>query len=224
VVAHFPDLTAGDSLPVPGERAFILSLGRRGGEVPRGHQRSGRRFRATRRGEGHGIVVVTPAMREQLVALAVAARHRGVAPGIRRGDLAGGRQRGNEIARQAFGLPVAGRRFVRNDKVVQRRRACCARRRIARAVGAAAAARYLGAVIPASGSGTPSGILESLLRCHRRPEQIARPSAAASHRAAPSSTRSSPPPRVVLHVVGLDAFIDILVRVVVREPSPPDLE
>lgn len=114
-----PDLTAGDSLPVPGERAFILSLGA-----------AAAKFReaindyaaaSVRRGAVNDTAfVVTPAMREALLALAL---QRGVdvsRPAFDQATTLVDRQLGNELARQAFGLPFAGRRVVRNDKVVQR--------------------------------------------------------------------------------------------------------
>jgi len=114
-----PDLSAGDSLPLPGERAFILSLGA-----------SAARFRETvndfaaaevRRGTVKDTAfVVMPAMREALFALAT---RRGIDVSRTAYNEASSlvdRQVGNEIARQAFGLPFAGRRVVRNDKVVQR--------------------------------------------------------------------------------------------------------
>ncbi len=114
-----PDLLAGDSLPLPAERAFILSLGA-----------SAARFREAvndfaaaevRRGAVKDTAfVVLPAMRESLFGLA---KQRGLDVSRSAFDEATSlvdRQLGNELARQAFGLPYAGRRIVRNDKVVQR--------------------------------------------------------------------------------------------------------
>jgi carboxyl-terminal processing protease len=114
-----PDLPAGDSLPMPAERAFILSLGA-----------AAAKFReavndyaaaAVRRGAVKDTAfVVAPAMRDALFALAV---ERGIDVSRAAYDQATSlvdRQLGNELARQRFGLPFAGRRVVRNDKVVQR--------------------------------------------------------------------------------------------------------
>lgn len=114
-----PDLLAGDSVPLPGERAFILSLGA-----------AAARFRESvndlaaslvRRGAVQDTAfVVLPAMRQELLVLAT---QRGIDVSRTAYDEASSlvdRQLGNELARQAFGLPFAGRRAVRNDKVVQR--------------------------------------------------------------------------------------------------------
>ncbi|MEK6612071.1 MAG: S41 family peptidase [Gemmatimonadota bacterium] len=114
-----PDLSAGDSVPLPGERAFILSLGA-----------SAARFREAvndlaaaqvRRGVVTDTAfVVTPEMRDALLVLAT---QRGIDVSRTAYDEATSlvdRQLGNELARQAFGLAFAGRRVVRNDRVVQR--------------------------------------------------------------------------------------------------------
>ena len=64
--------------------------------------------------------VVTPAMRDALFALAT---QRGIdvsRPAYDEATSLVDRQLGNELARQAFGLAFAGRRVVRNDRVVQR--------------------------------------------------------------------------------------------------------
>ena len=114
-----PDLLVGDSVPLPAERTFILSLGASAGK-----------FRETVNDFAAGAVrsgmmkdtafVVTPVMRENLYAMLVA-RHLDV-PRNAFNDASGlvDRQLGNELARQAFGLNFAGRRVTRNDKVVQR--------------------------------------------------------------------------------------------------------
>ena len=114
-----PDLAAGDSVPAVGERTFILALGSNAakyrevvndfaaGQVRRGAVRD-------------SLFTVTPAMRDALYAQAV---RRGIdVPRSVFDDAATqvDRQLGNELARQAFGLAYAGRRLVRNDKVVQR--------------------------------------------------------------------------------------------------------
>ena len=114
-----PDLTAGDSLPLPGERAFILSLGAGAAK----YREAVNDFAAAtvRRGAVKDTAfVVTPAMRDALYALALQ-RHIDVSrPAFDQATSLVDRQLGNELARQAFGLPFAGRRVVRNDKVVQR--------------------------------------------------------------------------------------------------------
>jgi carboxyl-terminal processing protease len=114
-----PDLQAGDSVPPLGERAFVVALG---AGAPR-FREAMKDFAATevRRGALRDtLFTVTPAMRDALWALAV---RRGVeVPRVMYDDAAAlvDRQLGNELARQAFGLPYAGRRITRNDKVVQR--------------------------------------------------------------------------------------------------------
>jgi len=114
-----PDLSAGDSVPSPSERRFMLALGA-----------SAATFRdamksfaadAVRRGTVRDtLFAVTPAMRDALFGLAT---RRGLDVPRRLYDDAVSlvdRQLGNELARQAFGLAYAGRRIVRNDRVVQR--------------------------------------------------------------------------------------------------------
>jgi carboxyl-terminal processing protease len=114
-----PDLLAGDSVPLPAERTFIIALGA-----------SAPKFRETvndyaaqlvRRGAvKDSAFTVTAEQRDALFAMAT---QRGVVvPRDAYNDAASlvDRQLGNEIARQAFGLPYASRRIVRNDKVVQR--------------------------------------------------------------------------------------------------------
>ncbi len=114
-----PDLLAGDSVPVPAERAFVLALGAgapkfrevlkdfAAAEVRRGVVRD-------------SSFVVTAVERDGLWTMAV---RRGVdVPRIMYDDASTlvDRQLGNELARQAFGLAYAGRRSARHDKVVQR--------------------------------------------------------------------------------------------------------
>lgn len=114
-----PDLSAGDSMPLPGERAFILALG----AAAATYRESANDFAAAevRRGAVKDTAfVVTASMRDALFA---ATAKRGV--DVPRAAFDGAttlvdRQLGNELARQAFGLAFAGRRIVRNDKVVQR--------------------------------------------------------------------------------------------------------
>lgn len=114
-----PDLSAGDSVPLPGERAFVVSLGA-----------SAARFREAvndfaavevRRGAVKDTAfAVTPSMRDALFALAT---QRGIdlsRPAYAEAASLVDFQLGNMLARQAFGLPFAGRRIVRNDRVVQR--------------------------------------------------------------------------------------------------------
>ncbi|MHB8839480.1 MAG: S41 family peptidase [Gemmatimonadaceae bacterium] len=114
-----PDLLAGDSVPAPAERAFVLALG---AAAPK-FREALKDYAAAelRRGAMRDTAfTVTPAQRDGLWAMAV---REGV--DVPRGlynDATAlvDRQLGNELARQAFGLPYAGRRLVRNDKVVQR--------------------------------------------------------------------------------------------------------
>lgn len=114
-----PDLQAGDSVPPPGDRAFLLALG---ADAPQ-FREALKDFAAAevRRGDVRDTAfTVTPVMR---AGLWNAARARGVdVPRSLYDDAASlvDRQLGNELARQAFGLPYAGRRIVRNDRVVQR--------------------------------------------------------------------------------------------------------
>ncbi len=114
-----PDLLAGDSVPAAGERAFMLALG---ADAPR-YREVLRDFAAAevRRGAVRDTVfTVTPAMRGALWAQLV---RRGLTVPRSVYDDASTlvtRQLGNELARQAFGLPFASRRIVRNDRVVQR--------------------------------------------------------------------------------------------------------
>ncbi|MBA4070277.1 MAG: hypothetical protein C0497_00315 [Gemmatimonas sp.] len=114
-----PDLLAGDSVPAPAERAFLLALG---ASAPR-FREAMKDFAAAevRRGAVRDTAfVVTPAMRDALWAEAT---RRGVdTPRSLYDDasLLVDRQLGNELARQAFGLPFAGRRSARNDRVLQR--------------------------------------------------------------------------------------------------------
>jgi carboxyl-terminal processing protease len=114
-----PDLSAGDSVPALNERAFLLALG---AAAPK-FREAMKDYAATlvRRGALRDTAfAVTPTMRGELWSLAVT---RGVdAPRTLYDDASGlvDRQFGNELARQAFGLSYAGRRIVRNDRVVQR--------------------------------------------------------------------------------------------------------
>ena len=114
-----PDLLVGDSVPLPAERAFILSLGA-----------SAARFRESvndfaARAVRSGLVkdtvfVVTPAMRESLYAMLQTRKIDVPRNAYNDAVTLVDRQLGNELARQAFGLGFAGRRVTRNDKIVQR--------------------------------------------------------------------------------------------------------
>jgi carboxyl-terminal processing protease len=114
-----PDLLAGDSVPAPAERAFLLALG---ASAPR-FREAMKDFAAAqvRRGAVRDTTfTVTPAMRD---ALWSEVTRRGVDLARSMYDDAStlvDRQLGNELARQAFGLPFAGRRSARNDRVLQR--------------------------------------------------------------------------------------------------------
>lgn len=114
-----PDLAAGDSVPVPAERAFLLALG---ADAPK-FREALKDFAAAevRRGALRDTAfTVSPAMRDGLWTMA--ARKRVDVPRSLYDDASTlvDRQLGNELARQAFGLAYAGRRLARNDKVVQR--------------------------------------------------------------------------------------------------------
>jgi carboxyl-terminal processing protease len=114
-----PDLLAGDSVPSPNERAFLLALGAKAPNF----REALKDFAAAevRRGTLRDTTfTVTPALRDGLWKLAV--RNGVDVPRSMFDDASAlvDRQLGNELARQAFGLPYAGRRIVRNDRVVQR--------------------------------------------------------------------------------------------------------
>jgi len=114
-----PDLLAGDSVPVPGERNFVLALG---ASVP-GYRDALKSYAAAelRRGAVRdSLFTVTPAMRNAFYADLVRRRIDVPRSVFDEGASLIDRQLGNEIARQAFGLPYASRRIARNDKVVQR--------------------------------------------------------------------------------------------------------
>ncbi len=114
-----PDVVAGDSAVDPAERRLLAELG---ADVPRWREALTAQARALIR---EGAVRDTnftvraewrPRVRRQLESygVRVSATTFAEAP-----DLVD-RQLGNEIARQAFGIPFAQRRFVRTDTVVQR--------------------------------------------------------------------------------------------------------
>lgn len=114
-----PDLAAGDSAPALAERMFLQVLG---ADAPK-FRDALKDFAAAevRKGTLRDTAFrVTPAMRTALWAT-VAQQHVAV-PRSLFDDAATlvDRQLSNELARQAFGLPFAGRRLVRNDAVVQR--------------------------------------------------------------------------------------------------------
>jgi hypothetical protein len=114
-----PDVIAGDSAPDPAERRFFVELG---ADVPRWREALTAEARALVR-EGairDSAFVVRPAwrarVRQQLdrMGLRVSSATFAGVPALVDRSL------GNEIARQAFGIPFAQRRLVRADPVVQR--------------------------------------------------------------------------------------------------------
>ena len=114
-----PDLLVGDSVAPVAERTWVVALG---ASAPK-FRDALKDFAAAevRRGTVRDTAfVVTPAMRAGLWAMAL---RKGVdVPRALYDDASSlvDRQLGNELARQAFGLPFAGRRLARSDKVVQR--------------------------------------------------------------------------------------------------------
>ena len=114
-----PDLAAGDSAPPLAERNFVLALGSSAAtfrEVMKNYAAA-----ELRRGTlKDTLFTVTPAMRDGLYKAAAAKGVDVPRPIYDDAQSLVDRQLGNELARQAFGLGYAGRRLVRNDKVVQR--------------------------------------------------------------------------------------------------------
>ena len=114
-----PDLSAGDSLPPAAERSFVLALGAKAATF----RETMKNYAAAELRRGlvrDSLVPVTPAMRAALYAMASA---RGMDVARATYDDAAtliDRQLGNELARQAYGIAYAGRRQVRNDRVVLR--------------------------------------------------------------------------------------------------------
>ncbi|MDQ8153860.1 MAG: S41 family peptidase [Gemmatimonadota bacterium] len=114
-----PDLFAGDSVPSVADRTFILAVGASAATF-RDVLKSFTAAELRRGTVRDTLFTVTPAMRDAFYAQL---SRQGV--DVPRGvydDAAAliDNRLGNEMARQAFGLPYAGRRIVRGDKVVQR--------------------------------------------------------------------------------------------------------
>ena len=114
-----PDLVSGDSAPDPAERRFFVELG---ADVPRWREALAVQARALVR---EGVIrdsafVVRPEwrarVRDQLDRMGLRVSRSTFADVPAMVD----RSLGNEIARQAFGIPFAQRRLVRSDPVVQR--------------------------------------------------------------------------------------------------------
>lgn len=114
-----PDIAAGDSAQDPAERRFFAELG---GDVPRWRESLTAEARALMR-EGairDSLFTVRPAWRARVHARLASFGVRVSQPTFEAVPELVDRSLGNEIARQAFGIPYAQRRQVRSDEVVRR--------------------------------------------------------------------------------------------------------
>ncbi|MEX2182736.1 MAG: S41 family peptidase [Gemmatimonadaceae bacterium] len=114
-----PDRIVGDSAPDPDERRFFAELG---ADVPRWREALTAQARALI-AEGairDSLFVVRPEWRARVRAQLVRFGLRVPATAFAEVPALVDRSLGNEIARQAFGIPYAQRRQVRADSVVQR--------------------------------------------------------------------------------------------------------